>query len=425
MEKNEKYITLLKAHAENYCRDLKQPYVGTEHLLLALLAEKNTPVVSFLADHKITFASFKKQIKEVIGEGDYKGDVYNFTPLINNVFEDVESFASSKGLGVTSEMVMLQILRCSEGVAVRLLEAMGFKDREQEAFDNYLCDQISISNLGVDMGPDFDFDIALDSTGGESKKNKYNFLTDLRKSVKETDTRVVGFEKELEELIKALLRYKKPNIILLGEPGVGKTALVEKLAIALNEGNVPPIISNYKILQLSISSALAGTKYRGEFEEKMENMLDMVSKHKDVILFIDEIHSIVGAGASNDSTLDAGNILKPYLSRGAIKVIGATTNEEYERIKEDGALARRFKTMEILEPDKEQTMAILRSMKPVMQKHYGVKLTEKDLKEVYNKSTYRKGRMPDIALDELEEHCIDIYYDNSMKEKENSAEGVK
>lgn len=418
MEKSEKYINALKASAEKFREDMKYPYVGTEHILLALLSEKNTPVVSYLANYKITVASFKKQLCEVIGVGTSDSKTVEYTPLTKNVLREAESFASSHDIDVTSEIIMLQLLRCNEGVAIRALEAMNFGDREQDKFDEFLCDQISITCIGVDLGSDLDPDSDIISAlGGKSDKDKFNYLTDLRKSVKEQNTCVVGFDDELEKLIKALLRYKKPNVILLGEPGVGKTALVEKLAIALNKGEVPPIIANYRILQLSISNALAGTKYRGEFEEKMENILNIVSKNKNIILFIDEIHNIIGAGASSESTLDAGNILKPYLARGSIKIIGATTNDEYERIKEDGALARRFKTIEILEPDTEQTMNILKAMKPVMSKQYGVKLSDKQLKDIYYRSTFRKGRMPDAALDELEEYCIDIYYENSKKEK--------
>lgn len=415
MEKSEKYIDGIKSAAEQVCRDLKHSYIGTEHIFLVLLSDKDTPIVSYLKDFKITKASFLKELKRVVGEGTLEPETVEYTPLVKNILGEARSVAFNKGIEVTPELLMLQLLRCSEGVAIRLMESLGFNDREQDNFDQFLCDQISISNIGVDLGDEFESDILSDLKGSE--KGRFNCLTDLRKVVKDEGTIVVGFDKELEELIKALLRYKKPNIILTGEPGVGKTALVEKLAIAINNGEVPPIIANYKILQLSISAALAGTRYRGEFEEKLEGVLSFVSKSKNTILFIDEIHNIVGAGSSCESTLDAGNILKPYLARGAVKIIGATTTEEYERIKDDGALARRFKNLEILEPDTDQTMEILKAMKPVMQKHYGVKLTDKELREIYKQSTYRKGRMPDVALDEMEEYCINIYYDKSKKEK--------
>lgn len=416
MEKNKKYIDALKEKAEEICKELKCPYVGTEHLFLCILSDKTSSVTTYLNKYNISKKVFKEQFEHIIGKGKTAPTTINYTPLAKGIIGEVLRIAGRYGIDVTSELVTLELLRSGEGVAIRLLDSLGFDGDLQNDFDDFLCEQIRTANIGTNLGDEFDTDNEVVSMlKGDSVKDRFNCLTDLRKSVKDNNTRVVGFEKELEELIKALLRYKKPNVILIGEPGVGKTALVEKLAIAINEGKVPPIIADYRIIQLSLSSALAGTKYRGEFEEKMENVLSAVSKSKNTVLFIDEIHNIVGAGASSESTLDASNILKPYLARGSIKLIGATTNEEYERIKEDGALARRFKTIEILEPNVEQTLAILRSMKPVMLKQYGVKLTEKNLKEIYHNSTFRKGRMPDVALDEMEEYCINIYYEESKK----------
>ena len=422
MEKSEDYIDSLKKKLEKYRSDLCYPYAGTEHLFMALLSDTNSSVTKYLNKEGITLKSFKTALIKTVGQGskdNIKENVY--TPLLTNILTESLHFATDYNITISPEVVALHLFRIGEGVAMRVLESMGFDDKKQDSFYHFIEDQIRIVNIGVDFGEDLDSsDVdSITTLFGGGSSDKFTGLTDLRKVVEQEHTTVVGFETELEDLIKSLLRYKKPNVILLGEPGVGKTALVEKLAIAINKGEVPPILANYRILQLSISAALAGTKYRGEFEERIENILKEISKCDNVVLFIDEIHNIVGAGASNESTLDASNILKPYLARGAIKVIGATTNEEYERIREDGALARRFKTMEILEPNKEQTMNILKAMKPAMLERYGVKVTDKQLDNIYFKSTYRKGRMPDIALDELEEYCIDIYYDKCKKEKVN------
>lgn len=415
MAKSSDYLVELQKQSNKIRVELGHPHIGTEHFLAALLAEEESTVTRYLKDYTITLDTYKKKVEEVAGRGKLSSSSSSevlLTPLAKSLCNNVSKFCTSNNISPSDEVVMLHILWNSEGLAMRVLELLGFGDTDQDDFEEFLHDRVCIFETSSTTSS------ISDLLGDSTKNDAFRCLTDMHKYVKENNITVTGFDDELEQLVKGLLRYKKPNVILLGEPGVGKTALVEKLAIAINEHKVPPIISKYRIMQLSINTAIAGTRYRGDFEEKIEKVLSAVAKQKNIVLFIDEIHNIVGAGATGnaDATLDAANILKPYLARGAIKVIGATTNEEYEYIKRDGALARRFKTLEILEPTKEQTMDILKSMKPVMLEHYDVKISNKELEDIYYQSTFRKGRMPDVALDELEEFCVDVYYKRCKEE---------
>lgn len=249
------------------------------------------------------------------------------------------------------------------------------------------------------------------------KISKLSYLTNLNEQVKKKNIKIIGFDKELEELIKGLSKMRKPNVIIKGEPGVGKTALVEKLACAINDGCVPDWLLNKKIYQMFVSNVVAGTKYRGEFEEKMKKMIDLLEENPDIILFIDEIHMMVGSGSAEGSA-DMANIFKPALARGNIRVIGATTNDEYDRfIKRDGALERRFSTIELLEPTEKQVKEILRGLRKSFETFYGIKITDEDIENAYNNSKTKRGLMPDVALDELENFCIEKKF-NNKREKE-------
>ena len=239
---------------------------------------------------------------------------------------------------------------------------------------------------------------------------KLNCLSNVNERVKKNKTKIIGMDDEMEKLIKGLMGIRKPNVMLKGEAGVGKTALVEKLAILINDGKVPDILKNKIIYELSMSSAVAGTKYRGEFEEKFSAIIREVENNPDIILFVDEAHTIMGAGGA-EGAIDASNMFKPALARGTIRLIGATTNDEFDKyIKPDGAMVRRFTQIEILEPVEDDVKKIMKGVSSDFEKAYNVKITDKLIDELYNKSKLRKGMFPDIALDELEQWCIKQNY---------------
>ena len=230
----------------------------------------------------------------------------------------------------------------------------------------------------------------------------FNELEDVSIRVGKDKCKIIGFDKELKELEKGLCRLKKPNVLLVGEPGVGKTALVEKFAKLLTVGNVARNLRGKKVYELYLNNTIAGTRYRGDFEEKIVNILNVIEKSENVILFIDEIHNIMGLGAGKDNGgMPMSDTLKPYLARGIITVIGATTKEEYEKyIKPDKALNRRFYKVNIKEPSKEDTLKMLMENKQII--------------SILKKSRKREGYFPDKAFDELETYC----YDKKLRELE-------
>lgn len=235
-----------------------------------------------------------------------------------------------------------------------------------------------------------------------------NNVSVVNERVKRQKTKVIGMDKELKTLINSLRRLKKPNAIIIGNAGIGKTALVEKLAIAINKNEVPKSLKNKIILEVNINSLVAGTKYRGDFEQRLEDIIGNVKNNKEVILFIDEFHTSVKAGDTIESGLSMGNILKPYLARGEIKVIGATTEEEFKKyVAKDKAFKRRFRVLRLKQPSLKQTINILKGVKGDYEKHYKCKITDEDIFLICFKAVmFRKGYLPDKAFDEMEEWMI-------------------
>lgn len=245
---------------------------------------------------------------------------------------------------------------------------------------------------------------------------KMSCLSNVNERVAKYKTIITGMDEEAEQLIKGLMKLRKPNVMLKGEPGVGKTALVEKLACMINEGKVPEILQDKVIYELSMGGAVAGTKYRGEFEEKINQIIKAAEENPNVILFIDEAHMIVGAGGA-EGAVDASNIFKPALARGTIRMIGATTNDEYDKfIKPDGAFSRRFSVVEILEPLEHQVKNIMKGLVPKLENVYRVTITDKLIDDIYQKAKMKKGMFPDIALDEMEEWCVQQSYTDYQEE---------
>lgn len=231
-------------------------------------------------------------------------------------------------------------------------------------------------------------------------------LRDLNEYVIKNDINNFIDETELYEVIRHLNKVKKNNVLLIGKAGVGKTAMVEAVCKAINSNNVPDFLKGKTIVEMSLGGAIAGTKYRGEFEKKIQDILNFISERNDVILFIDEIHNLMNCGG-NEGSISAGDMLKPYMARNDIMVIGATTLEEYKKsIKRNSAMNRRFSKVLIKEPKVSKTIQILESSKELYEKHYNVKLDTKEIRNVVLLAKRRKGTFPDKAFDELEAYCF-------------------
>lgn len=306
--------------AKKEMSDLKHPYVGSEHLLLAILKNKNSNIAKKLKEYNLDYNSFRKEIINVIGIGTEVTEWYLYTPLLKKVIEDAMIESKEEKSEVTVEMLFSSLIHEGEGIAIRIMLAMNID------FDS-IMEEFNVKSAGKKI---------------KSKKklmiDEYGY--DLNKKVRQDEIDpVIGRNNEIERLIEILCRRTKNNPLLIGEAGVGKTAIVEELSRRIVQGLVPNQLKNKRVVSVSMSSLVAGTKYRGEFEERITKMLKELESDNNVIIFIDEMHTLVGAGGA-EGAIDASNILKPILARGKIKIIGATTIEEYKKyIEEDRALA--------------------------------------------------------------------------------------
>ena len=295
--------------SKNEMKKLKHPYVGSEHLLLALLKNKNYSVTTVLNKFDIDYEKFRKKVIEVIGLGKYENDWYLYTPLLKRVIEEAILLCKENNEEeVTLEHLLWALIEEGEGVALRIL----------------ICLNVNIDDLSKEI-----------FIGKRVKKNRakkkliiedYGYNLNEKAEANELDP-VIGREKEIDRIMEILCRRTKNNPLLIGDAGVGKTAIVEELSRRINEGSVPQKLKNKKIISISMASLIAGTKYRGEFEERINKILSEIEQTPEIILFIDEIHTLVGAGGA-EGAIDASNILKPFLARGMLKLIGATTIEE-------------------------------------------------------------------------------------------------
>ena len=334
---------------------LKHPYIGSEHLFLSLLKLGNKEDIKALNKYGITYENFKEELIKVVGTGKEANDYYLYTPLLRNIIEVAELISGDKKKkNVDSHDLLMSIFEEGEGIAIRLLLGMGIDiDTIYDEFDEqFVSNQKNNKKLIID-----------------------SFGIDLNKKAKNNETDpVVGREKEIKRVLEILSRRTKNNPLLIGEAGVGKTAIVEELARILSSGNTYGPLSKKRIVEVSMASLVAGTKYRGEFEERINKIITELEEENDVILFVDEIHTLVGAGGA-EGAIDASNILKPALARGKIKIIGATTTEEYkEYIAKDKALSRRFQTVNIKEPTKEVVLQILTKLRPIYEAYHKVNI---------------------------------------------------
>ena len=381
-------------------QELKHPYVSSEHLLLSILHYANKNFLSFLEQYNLTYSSFKNKLIDVIGMGSKQTKWFLYTPLLKKIIENAILDSKDENTDVSVEQLFLSLLEEGEGVANRIMMSMDINlDSLYEQFSNQLIREgKSISTkLAIE-------DFAVDFT--EEARNG-NFDP------------VIGRDEEICHMIEILLRRKKCNPLLIGDAGVGKTALVEELARRIVLGLVPNELKNMRILSVAISSLVAGTKYRGEFEERINKMIEELEQAPNIILFIDEIHTIIGAGGA-EGAIDASNILKPYLARGKIKVIGATTKQEYMKFLEgDKAFDRRFQKIIIEEPNLENVKSILLHLKEIYENFYGIILTDDILFSVAELSEryISNGKQPDKAIDLLDESCSKLVSMNTLTNK--------
>ena len=387
--------------AEKIAVSLGHNYVGSEHILYGIANETDCIGYRILKKQNITAPKILLKMKELLGESPANiTRTEGFTPktklIIENAYSETERLYLTN---IGTEQLLLSILNNRENAAYKILQELDFD--VSKAYD----DLLRIVSTEED----------LHSEKKETKKTSNRVLsqygTDLNKLATEDKIdEVIGRSKEIERLIQVLSRRNKNNPCLIGEPGVGKTAIVEGLAKKIVSQDVPEMLRNKKIYTLDLTSVIAGAKYRGDFEDRIKKCLNEVKKSKDIILFIDEIHTIVGAGSA-EGAIDAANILKPILARGEIQLIGATTIDEYRKyIEKDAALERRFSPILIEEPNKEETMKILLGIKEKYEAHHNVKIEDGVLNEIVDLSArYIHDRyMPDKAIDLLDEAASKI-----------------
>lgn len=383
---------LMDAKKEMY--ELKHPYVGSEHLLLAILNNKDLDICKYLATYGVTYDIVKDELLKVIGVGHKTNDWFLFTPLLKRIILQARNYIKDSSQLITPKSLFLSIIKEGDGIAYRLLIGM---------------------NIDVSIFYDHFFSIN-DYSPSTYYLDQYG--VNLNKLVDSYDEPVIGREKELQEIIQILCRKKKGNPLLIGEAGVGKTAIVEELARRIILGKVPFILKEKIIYSISLSSLVAGTKYRGEFEEKLENILDEVKDHSNIILFIDEAHSLMGAGGA-EGAIDAANILKPFLARENIRIIGSTTFFEYSiSIKKDKAFDRRFHKIYIEELSNEDVFNILLRLKKCYENYHHVKISNGVLGSLleYSNSCLLCGKQPDKAVDLLDEVCSYVSVFKNQKE---------
>ncbi len=375
---------LVRAKEEMY--NLNHPYVSSEHLLLSILKVDND-ISSRLKEYDLSYDVFKSEIIKVVGKGSKPSEYFLYTPLLKRVIENASLDAKENNDGtVTINHLFSSLLEEGEGVAIRVLIGMG----------------IDIDELYND------FTYKFTSKKGNKKLLLEELGIDLnKKALNGKLDPAYGRDKEIKRVLEILSRRGKNNPLLIGDAGVGKTAIVEELARMIVSGDVPLCLKNKRIISLDMATSVAGTKYRGEFEERMHKILKEIEENDDIILFIDEVHTLVGAGGA-EGAIDASNIFKPALARGSLRCIGATTTDEYKKyIEKDGALERRFQKVIIEEPSLEGVRDILMNLKEVYEGFHGVSIGEDIIDLIISlsdKYVYNRNQ-PDKSIDILDEVC--------------------
>lgn len=378
--------------------DLKHPYLGSEHLLLGILKHNNN-VTTLLKKYNVTYKRYKDAVIQLVGVGDKKAEWVLYTPIVKEIFERAIDISSDSNSEVTIDNLFIALIEIGDGIANRVLNNLQinmekiytefvFKIPKKNKKKKTIIDEIGIEFTEPSMVAKFD--------------------------------PVIGRDNEINQIIEILVRKNKSNPLLIGDAGVGKTAIIEEISKMIVNNKVPNKLKNKRIINLDMSSAVAGTKYRGEFEDKINKIIKEAETDSDIILFIDEIHTIVGAGGA-EGAIDASNIFKPALARGNIKCIGATTVDEYKKyIEKDKALERRFKKVMIEEPDNENVKNIIYKLKPIYENYHHVTIKNNILDlliELTNKYIHNY-KNPDKTIDILDEVCAhaNLKENDAMKE---------
>ena len=416
MKSNEKFTQRAELAIENArlaAGEMGPGYIGTEHLLLGIMMESDGLGARILLRHGIDKAQLWRIVLRANGSGSPGRPEQGLTPRARQAVEQAAQEARQLQQGyIGTEHLLLGLLRQNDcGAAASLREA------------------------GADLNDIYTDIMAVFGNPGSNNRAQTGTA---RSTIRRADTKmldqysrdltemaaagridpVVGRGNEIRRAIQILSRRSKNNPVLVGEPGVGKTAVAEGLALCVSRGQAPAELRDKRIVSLDIPALLAGTKYRGDFEERVKSVLRDVKRAGDVILFIDELHTIIGAGSA-EGAIDAANILKPALGRGEVQIIGATTPEEYRRhIEKDAALERRFQPVKVTEPGREQTMEMLRSLRPALEKHHGVSLDEEALTAAYELSVrYINDRfLPDKAIDLLDEAAAAVHVEGERRQ---------
>ncbi|MBR6793776.1 MAG: ATP-dependent Clp protease ATP-binding subunit [Clostridia bacterium] len=389
----------LAAHALerslNLAEELGHSYLGSEHLLLGLLKETEGVASRMLISKGITPDKVRKKMEQLIGTGSPTLlSIHDMTPRLEQIITRAGELAHRYGFTVVgTDHLLMALSETPEAVGYRLMSELGCEPKKMA--------QSLLERMGMN-----DIPLQSEKSKPRAPKNMSKFAVNLTREGALGKTHpLIGREKELESVMSVLVRQNKNNPCLIGEPGVGKTVIVEGLAERIMTGQVPAALRDLQIQMLDLTAMIAGTKYRGEFEERLRALIEEAERDPNVVLFIDEMHILVGAGAA-EGAIDAANILKPALARGRIKVIGATTVEEYRRhIEKDGALERRFAPIMVEEPSRAQTMEILRGLRPSLEEHHGIQLPDETLSAAIRLSERYMGDrfLPDKAIDLLDE----------------------
>ena len=379
-------------YAVEAAENLGHTYIGSEHILLGLLSDTKTVAASILLSKKINLKKVEEQIKKSIGVGIPTSlSPEDVTPKCRKVIENALNSATKKS-GAGTEQLLYALLKEPQSAGCKILSSLGVSPYE---ITTDVSNEINHNDYKKTQS---------NSKNSKSLVDKYG--KDLTESAKngEIDP-VIARDNEIERVIEILSRRTKNNPCLIGEPGVGKTAIVEGLALEIANGTVPESLKDKRVISLDLTCMVAGTKYRGDFEERIKNIIDEVIEDKNIILFIDELHNIVGAGSA-EGAVDAANILKPSLARGDIQVVGATTIEEYRKyIEKDAALERRFQPITVDEPTLEAAKEMIYGIKSYYEKHHGVKITDEAISAALHLSVrYITDRfLPDKAIDLIDE----------------------
>lgn len=388
--------------AEEEARRMFKSEVDPSHVLIGILSANTTKASEILRQNGLEMEALKEMVEKLsVLDVKKQEDIY-YSASLKYVIEESIKMANQSGAPiVTTEHILYSIVKMNEAPVSIILDRFGVdKDKVLSSLSSYLNSLRSFNQGGYQEDDGFDEDAEGD---GEALQKYTLDLNEL--AIKDKIDPVIGRASEIERLIQILMRRTKNNPVLIGEPGVGKTAIAEGLAQRIVSGNVPEIIRDKKIFSLDLTSLIAGSKYRGEFESRIKNLLEELRQRNDVILFIDEIHTIVGAGSSEGS-LDASNILKPYLTRGEIQIIGATTVDEYRKyVEKDAALERRLQTILVEEPSEEDAIKIIEGLKDKYEAHHRVLISNEAIEAAVTLSKrYISDRyLPDKAIDLIDE----------------------